>query len=248
MDVLIVQNVECEGPGYLRDFLYREQIDFEIARMYEEDRLQDVDEFDALIVLGGPMNVYEEDCYPYLRDLNIAIKNFATEGRHYLGFCLGGQLLAKALGAKVMENPMREIGNFEIYLTGEGLEDPLFRGFTYMFPALEWHEDTFSIPKGAIKLAGSKLCSNQAFRSKNAYGLQFHLEATTEMLVEWMEVYGDELDEEGIDKRIMLKEIKNMADNYTEFSEQLFTNFFELVKNQTTPQYKGKICGGVMEG
>lgn len=246
MDVLIVQNVECEGPGYLRDFLCREQIDFEVARMYEGDRLQNVDDFDALIVLGGPMNVYEEDCHSYLGDLNIAIKNFATEGRHYLGFCLGGQLLAKALDAKVMKNPTREIGNFEIYLTGEGVEDPLFRGFEYMFPALEWHGDTFDIPRGAIKLAESKLCSNQAFRFKTAYGLQFHLEATTEMLVEWMEVYGDELDEEGIDKRIMLREIKNMAGSYHEFSDQLFTNFFELVKNQTTSHYKGKICGGVM--
>ena len=230
MKVLIVQHVECEGPGYLEDFLYERQIDFRIIRMHEGDNLPNVNDFDALIVLGGPMNVYEEERYPYLEYLTTTIKNFATDGRHYLGFCLGAQLLAKALGAKVRRNPMREIGNFEIYLTEEGVEDPLFTGFEYIFPALEWHGDTFSIPMGAIKLAGSKLCPNQAFRFKNAYGLQFHLEATTEMLVEWMKVYRDELEEEGIDAGVMLKEIREKSDIYGQSSKQLFTHFFELVK------------------
>ena len=230
MEVLIVQHVECEGPGYLKDFLYREQIDFEIVGMYEGDKLPDVDDFDALVVLGGPMNVYEENRYPYLKSLNTTIKNFTTQGGHYLGFCLGGQLLAKALGARVMKNPTREIGDFEIYLTGEGVDDPLFTGFEYIFPALEWHGDTFMIPEGGIKLAGSKLCPNQAFRFKNAYGLQFHLEATTEMLVGWAGIYRDELEGEGIDAGVMLREIKKKSGIYSQSSNQLFTNFFELVK------------------
>lgn len=230
MKVLIVQHVECEGPGYLKDFLYREQIDFEIVGMYAGDKLPAVDDFDALIVLGGPMNVYEENRYPYLKSLNMTIKNFTTRGGHYLGFCLGGQLLAKALGARVMKNPTREIGDFEIYLTGDGVDDPLFTGFEYIFPALEWHGDTFSIPVGAIKLAGSKLCPNQAFRFKNAYGLQFHLEATTEMLVGWAGIYRGELEGEGIDAGVMLREIKKKSGIYSQSSNQLFTNFFELVK------------------
>ena len=228
MKVLIVQHVECEGPGYLEDFIHEKGIEYEIARMYDGEQLPD--NFDALIVLGGPMNVYEEERCPYLKSLTTTIKNFATEGGHYLGFCLGGQLLAKALGAKVRRNHTREIGNFEIHLTEKGVEDPLFKGFERIFPALEWHGDTFEIPEEAVKLAGSKLCSNQAFRFKNAYGLQFHLETTTGMMEEWTDVYADELNEEGIDAAIMLKETEKKADIYRELSNQLFTNFLGLVK------------------
>ena len=228
MKVLIVQHVECEGPGYLEDFIHEKGIEYEIARMYEGEQLPD--NFDALIVLGGPMNVYEEERCPYLKSLTTTIKNFATEGGYYLGFCFGGQLLAKALGAKVRRNHTREIGNFEIHLTEKGVEDPLFKGFKHTFPALEWHGDTFEIPEGAVKLAESKLCSNQAFRFKNAYGLQFHLETTPRMLTEWVKVYAGELNEEGIDAAVMLKETEKKADIYRELSNQLFTNFLGLVK------------------
>ena len=172
------------------------------------------------------MNVYEEERYQYLKRLNTTIKNFATGGGLYLGFCLGGQLLAKALGAKVRKNQTKEIGNFEIQLTEGGVEDPLFKGFNTVFPALEWHGDTFEIPKGALKLVESELCANQAFRFKNAYGLQFHLEATPEMLAEWAKVYEDELTEEGIDARALIEETKRKADNYRELPNRLLTNLF----------------------
>ncbi|KAF5436216.1 GMP synthase - Glutamine amidotransferase [Candidatus Methanophagaceae archaeon] len=229
MKAQIVQHIECEGPGYLGDFLHDNGIEYEIVRMYEGEQLPDI--FDVLIVLGGPMNVYEEERYPYLKGLNKTIKNFATGGGFYLGFCLGGQLLAKALGAKVRRNHTKEIGNFEIQLTDGGVEDQLFKGFGTAFPALEWHGDTFEIPAGAIKLVGSALCANQAFRFKNAYGLQFHLEATTEMLAEWVNVYGDELTEEEIDAAALIEELKIKVDIYRELSNQLFTNFFRCVKN-----------------
>ena len=229
MKAQIVQHIECEGPGYLGDFLHGNGIEYEIARMYKGEQLPDI--FDVLIVLGGPMNVYEEERYPYLKGLNTTIKNFVVAGGHYLGFCLGGQLLAKALGAKVRRNQTKEIGNFEIQLTDGGVEDPLFKGFDTVFPALEWHGDTFEIPEGALKLVESALCANQAFRFKNAYGLQFHLEATPEMLAEWVKVYEDELTEEGIDAAALIEETKRKADIYRELSNQLFTNLFRWVKN-----------------
>ena len=229
MKAQIVQHIECEGPGYLGDFLHDNGIEYEIARMYEGEQLPE--NFDALIVLGGPMNVYEEQRYPYLKRLNMTIKNCVVAGGHYLGFCLGGQLLAKALGAKVRRNRTKEIGNFEIQLTDEGVEDPLFKGFEQVFPALGWHGDSFEIPAGAIKLGESELCANQAFRFKNAYGLQFHLETTPGMLAEWTDVYADELNEEGIDAAALIEETKRKADNYRESSNQLFTNLFGWVKN-----------------
>jgi len=228
MKVQIVQHIECEGPGYLEDFLHDNGIEYEIARMYEGEQLPD--NFDVLIVLGGPMNVYAEERYPYLKRLNTTIKNFVIAGGLYLGFCLGGQILAKALGAKVRRSQTKEIGNFEIQLTDGGVEDPLFKGFNTVFPALEWHGDTFEIPAGAIKLGESTLCANQAFRFKNAYGLQFHLEATPEMLAEWVKVYEDELKEEGIDVAALIEETKRKVDIYRESSNQLFANFLGLVK------------------
>jgi len=229
MRALIVQHIECEGPGYLGDFLHDNGIEYEIARMYEGEQLPE--NFDVLIVLGGPMNVYEEGRYPYLKGLNKTIKNFVIEDGFYLGFCLGGQLLAKALGAKVRRNHTKEIGNFEIQLTAGGVEDPLFKEFEQMFPALEWHGDTFEIPAGALKLVESEFCANQAFRFKNAYGLQFHLEATQEMLAEWVKVYENELHEEGIDAAALIEDTKIKADIYRELSNQLFTNLFRCVKN-----------------
>lgn len=224
MKAQIVQHVECEGPGYLEEFLHDNGIEYEIVRMYEGEQLPD--NFDALIVLGGPMNVYEEERYQYLKRLNTTIKNFVIAGGLYLGFCLGGQLLAKALGAKVRRSQTKEIGNFEIQLTDGGVEDPLFKGFDTVFPALEWHGDTFEIPERALKLGESELCANQAFRFKNAYGLQFHLEATPEMLAEWVKVYEDELTEEGIDAAALIEETKRKADIYRESSNRLFTNLF----------------------
>ena len=231
MKVLIIQHVECEGPGYLEEFMNDKRIEYEIARMYKKDDL--TGNFDALIVLGGPMNVYEEDCYPYLRNLNMMVKNFIAGGGYCLGFCLGGQLLAKALGAKVKRNHKKEIGDFEIHLTDEGVKDPLFEGFRRIFPALEWHRDTFEIPEGAIKIAESKLCSNQAFRFKNAYGLQFHLETTPDMIANWTEVYRDELDEDGTNVGIILKETQERADIYRELLSQLLTNFDEAIRVRT---------------
>jgi GMP synthase (glutamine-hydrolysing) len=121
MKVQIVQHIQCEGPGYLEDFLHDTGIEYEIVRMYEGEQLPE--NFDVLIVLGGPMNVYEEERYLYLKRLNTTIKNFVIAGGHYLGFCLGGQLLAKALGAKVRRNRKKEIGNFEIRLTEGGVEE-----------------------------------------------------------------------------------------------------------------------------
>jgi len=229
MKAQIVQHIECEGPGYLGDFLHDNGIEYEIVRMYEDEQLPDI--FDVLIVLGGPMNVYEEERYPYLKGLNKTITNFVTGEGFYLGFCLGGQLLAKALGAKVRKNQTKEIGNFEIQLTAGGTEDPLFKGFDTVFPALEWHGDTFEIPEGALQLVESEVCANQAFRFKNACGLQFHLEATPAMLAEWVKVYEDELTEEGIDTAALIEETNKKADIYRELSNQLFTNFFGGIKN-----------------
>ena len=228
MSVLVIQHVEDESLGYIENILTDFGIDFEIVRMFEREYIQNIDKFDALIVLGGPMNVYEEARYPYLIRLNDVIFKFVCEDKLYLGFCLGAQLLAKALDTPVRKSKKREIGNFEVNLTKGGREDRLFSGFDEAFPVFQWHEDTFDIPKGAIKLAESKLCSNQAFRFKNAYGVQFHLEVTPEMLKRWIEDYKNDLIEEGIGSSKMMSEFLERVEVYKELLQLLFSNFFSI--------------------
>ena len=111
------------------------------------------------------------------------------EGLPFLGVCLGVQLLAAALGARVYEAERAEVGLLEVELTAEGRDDPLFAGFDERFLSLQWHGDTFDLPPGAARLARSPLASNQAFRvGERAYGVQFHLEVTGAMAREWGEV------------------------------------------------------------
>jgi|GEM_PF-39449 len=228
MSVLVIQHVEDESIGYIEDIFTDFGIGFKVIRMFEREDIPNTDESDALIVLGGPMNVYEEDRYPYLIRLNDAIFKFVCEDKPYLGFCLGAQLLAKALDTPVRKSKKREIGNFEVNLTEAGREDRLFSGFDETFPVFQWHEDTFDIPEGAIKLAESKLCSNQAFRFKNAYGVQFHLEVTPKMLKRWMDDYEYELNNERIDPSNMISKFIEHVEVYKELLQQMLSNFFSI--------------------
>ncbi|MGB9629989.1 MAG: type 1 glutamine amidotransferase [Thermodesulfobacteriota bacterium] len=193
MKILIIKHIDIEGPGLIENILYREKIPFHILNLEKGVSLPDVDDFSHMIILGGPMGVYEEDKYPFLRDEDIFIKESINTGKHILGICLGAQLIAKALGAKVFRAPVKEIGWYNILLTEDGLRDPIFSEFPQQFPAFQWHGDTFELPYGARLLATSSPITHQAFRyDKNIYALQFHLEVTWEIIEEWMEAYEEE--------------------------------------------------------
>jgi GMP synthase (glutamine-hydrolysing) len=146
-----------------------------------------LDEAAGLVVLGGPMNADEVDRYPFLK-LDVQWIQQAIEMKlPLMGICLGSQLMAKALGAKVYKNPVKEIGWYPIQWLPAAGDDPLFvrSGTTTIF---QWHGDTFDLPSGAVWLAKSRSCQNQAFRwGSNAYALQFHIEMTAPMLDEWLE-------------------------------------------------------------
>ncbi len=141
----------------------------------------------ALVVMGGPMGVYERDRYPFLSREIACIQNILAAGKPVLGICLGSQLMAAALGARVRKNRRREIGWYPVELTEAGRTDPLFRGGPWRPWVFQWHGDTFDLPDGARRLASSPLCRNQAFRwGQNAYALQFHPEVDRAMVREWM--------------------------------------------------------------
>ncbi|HJO55648.1 MAG TPA: type 1 glutamine amidotransferase, partial [Candidatus Scalindua sp.] len=178
MTVQIIKHIDIEGPGTIGDFLDDDGIPYNVIDVFNEESLpKSLSNTSAVIVLGGPMNVYEEDKYPFLKQEDGFLKEVIAEGLPTLGFCLGAQLIAKATGALVKKNPQKEIGWFSVSVTGDGSDDPLFQGFQEEFDVCQWHGDTFDIPEEAVRLAESELCPNQAYRvGNNIYGLQFHVE------------------------------------------------------------------------
>ena len=148
-----------------------------------------LDGYDGLIVLGGPMNVDETREYPHLKTEVKLIRTALGENMPILGICLGSQLIAKALGARVKRNGEKEIGWYDVRPTARGKSDPLVSHFSEVEKIFHWHGDTFGLPEGAELLASSKLCKNQAFRYRdNVYGFQFHLEVDEPMVERWLRI------------------------------------------------------------
>ena len=191
LSVLVFQHDPHDGPGYLGEALTQRGANLDIVRLYQGEVISNLSNYDMLLVMGGEMNVYQEDKYPWLIEETHAIREAVEAGKAVLGVCLGGQLLAKALDAQVHLGAATEIGLTSIELTKAGKVDPLFEGLSQV-EAVEWHDDSFDIPAGAVVLARSEGCAHQAFRfGQCAYGLQFHPEVSPLMLAEWIKGAGD---------------------------------------------------------
>ena len=154
----------------------------------EGEPLPDWREFDAIVAMGGPMSANDDAELPWLIEEKRAIGEAVRAGTPFWGVCLGVQLLAASLGARVYPGPEPEVGLLPVELTDEGRSDPVFGDIDTELVTLQWHGDTFDLPSGAVRLAGSPTYANQAFRFERAYGLQFHLEVSPEMAREWAEV------------------------------------------------------------
>ncbi len=231
MNVLIIKHVEIEGPGLIEYRLNQKKIPYQILELKPGVHFPKLDGFTHIIFLGGPMNVYEEDRYPFLRDEDLFIKEAIQRGKAILGICLGGQLIAKALGAKVFKAPAKEIGWYDVSLTKMGSRDPLFSILPKTFPVFQWHGDTFEIPKSAKLIATSDFVPHQAFRyGEKVYGLQFHLEVTEEMIKEWMDTYEEEF--KGLQvpppfsKAEIMTETEIKIETYTRRGMKFLKNFF----------------------
>lgn len=186
--VVILRHMPHEAGGTLETALIQGGCRFCYYDLYRDvpERLP-LDEASGLVVLGGPMNVDQTDEYPFLaRDVQWIQQALSME-MPVLGICLGAQLLAKSLGAKVFQNRVKEIGWYPVEWSVHAAEDPLL--MHYGTPTVfQWHGDTFELPAGAIHLARSALCENQAFRyGRNAFGLQFHIEMTRGMIHDWLD-------------------------------------------------------------
>jgi GMP synthase (glutamine-hydrolysing) len=144
-----------------------------------------VDQADLLVVLGGPIGAYEDDLYPFLLEELAVIQRRLASGKPILGICLGAQLIARAMGARVYPGPAKEIGWSAVTLTDAGCHGPL--AALEAVPVLHWHGDTFDLPVGAVRLASTSICANQAFSvGRQVLAFQFHPEATGAGLERWL--------------------------------------------------------------
>jgi len=179
----IIQNDPEVPPGAIIDCL---TTPYRLHHPYREGLLPKIEDIAALIVLGGAMGADDDHKHPFLAELKQLIRQAVASGIPYLGVCLGGQLLAAALGATVAAKRWEEIGNFHVSLTAAGNSDRLFRSVPQQFQAFQWHHDSFDIPSGGVLLAASTACPHQAFRvGKSAWGIQFHPEVTEEIIRCW---------------------------------------------------------------
>jgi GMP synthase (glutamine-hydrolysing) len=153
----------------------------------QPDERPDVTRYHGLVILGGPMNCDQLERYPHLATEVAAIQAAIERGMPVLGICLGAQLIARALGARVTRNAEKEIGWYDLLPTTAGRDDPLFGSFGAAEKIFQWHGDTFDIPHGAVHLARSPACANQAFRyGDNVYAFQFHLEVDEPLIMRWL--------------------------------------------------------------
>ncbi len=171
------------------DVLHERGATIHRVELDEGDPLPDWRAFDAIVAMGGPMGALDDDEHPWLVDEKRLIAEAVRSGLPFWGVCLGVQLLAASLGARVYPGSAPEVGVLPVMLTDEALADPVFAGTPRELLSLQWHGDTFDLPAGATRLAGSPAYPNQAFRvGAGAYGVQFHLEVSPELAREWANV------------------------------------------------------------
>ena len=229
MSVLILKNTPQEGPGTIEDFLASNDIGYTIIDLSSED-IPPADDFDALVILGGPMSVNDSDRYPYIsREIEL-VRDFAEKNRKIFGICLGAQIMAKAFGAKVYPGTKKEIGWYDLEmdyragidrLMGKLARHPATGEHLKRFKVFQWHGETFDIPKGGVRLARSELYPNQAFRyGDKAYAFQFHIEVKENTVYDWLK-------DEPVDKGLLKRDTELFYKQYQERALNFYRYFFE---------------------
>ena len=226
--VLIIKHEEIEGPGTLGYFFNSTHWEVETVELGNGGRLPSLDRCEAIISMGGPMNVYEEDRFPFLGLETEFLKGAIDKTIPILGICLGAQLLAKSMDAEVRKAECEEIGWYNLKLTKEARSDPLFKGLSSGLEAFQWHEDTFDIPPRGHLLATSSNCKNQAMRiGVAAWGLQFHPEVTLQMIEDWIDYYQPG----NFNRSNLIDGYLEKRDRYYAQGQRLYQNFAGIIAN-----------------
>jgi GMP synthase (glutamine-hydrolysing) len=204
--VYVLQHIAIETPGTIELALQVHSISTRVIRSFAGESVPaEMGNAAGLVVMGGPMSVYEQDQYPFLRAELRLIERALAAHKPVLGVCLGSQLIASALGASVEKGQRKEIGWHPVTLTAEASTDALWQAVPSSFMGYHWHGDTFSLPQSAVPLASSELTPYQAFRYDAAvYGLLFHLEVTPSIVQDMVTTFADEWRAAGIDGQDIL--------------------------------------------
>jgi GMP synthase (glutamine-hydrolysing) len=176
-------HVPFEGPANIGRWAVERGHALKVTNLYDGQSPPEPNEYDFLVVMGGPMNIYDYNKHPWLSGEKKAIEHGVTQGKAMLGVCLGAQLMAHVLGGPVSKNPLPEIGWLPVDQTPDAKDSPIFKHFPERYTAFHWHGDTFALPPGATLMADTQGCANQAFvYGGNVVGLQFHIETTVESM------------------------------------------------------------------
>ncbi|HUJ18073.1 MAG TPA: amidotransferase [Nitrospirota bacterium] len=225
MNVLIIKNIAAEGPGTIEDYLRARKTAYSVVDLSQGETAPDPDPFTHVVIMGGPMAVYEMDQHPFLKDEAGLIGRAIGMNKRVLGVCLGAQMIAHVLGARVYAGGAKEIGWSRVAITPDGIKDPLMAALAVdggsIAEVFQWHGDTFDLPAGAVLLASSQLFPHQAFRySDRVYALQFHIEVTPVIVQGWLK------DEQGIDLNSVDAESNRIYDPYRQRADGFYRGFF----------------------
>lgn len=233
--IIFVKNISLEGPETLGTFFQKKGYQTrEIDLQRGEALPAGFKDVEALVVLGGPMNVYEEEKYPFLKDEDALIKRAVAQGIPYLGICLGAQLLAKACGARVVRSPKEEIGFSTVQFTKETQANGLFKGLGKEIDVFQWHGDMFQIPPEGKLLAVSKDCPHQAFRvGPRAYGLQFHVEIIGRTVQDWSQEYFGTDAAALAKQQAMLEDYRKKKDQFHGVADKIYENFLKIIRDRS---------------
>jgi GMP synthase-like glutamine amidotransferase len=213
MKALAIRHVLAEHLGMMERALRNLGFKVEYLDTAKGETLKEpLEKYSLLVVLGGYMGAYEENLYPFLSYEFSLMEQALKLNIPILGICLGAQMLAKVLGARVFKGDKgKEIGWMDVFKVGE---HELFQEFPNVLKVFQWHGDTFELPKGAVRVYTSEKYENQAFVYGKAVGLQFHIEVDQNMVKEWAELYRDELQEEKIGEDMLRVEDWVYEQNY----------------------------------
>ena len=239
--ILVIQHVPHERLGTFEPAFKAAGCSIQSFNAYEAGaRWPSLDGLDGIVSMGGPQSVYEQAEYPFLTQELALLREAIANQLSILGVCLGAQLLAAALGAKVTKAPQKEIGWYPLMRESGAAGDLVFDAFSQTETVFQWHGDTFALPKGATRLASSPLCPEQGFRyGTNVYGLQFHVEVTEAIVRAWMHTpvnKAELLKLRGvIDPMTIRRQSPQHVDRLAQLSGHVASTFCTLVIAHATP-------------
>ena len=232
MKFLVLQHIDIEHPGVFREFMKNDNVQIDTVELDVGEKIPKLDPYDAMIVMGGPMDTWQEEIHPWLVPEKESIYEFACiQKKPYLGLCLGAQLLGEVVGGKVnkMDNP--EIGILDINISNH---NSIFKGMENNIKVLPWHSyEVSDLPDSTTLLASSDVCKVQAFSFERAYGLQFHVEQTNETVPQWSCIpeYKTAL-EETLGSNALDKFTSGVDDNLAAFNNSakiIYDNFINII-------------------